>query len=125
MKTKIWLIGLIGVTSLIYGCEWKPSNKKAADGYYFEESQWTRTEFPVEIVLVQSREEMAREVAKRKGQIEGKIKPTDVAAFAVIRPFDTRCTIYMLDPKVQYEPEYIGHELVHCIYGAWHKEPQK
>lgn len=124
---KLWIgLGLIvAFGSMIIGCEWKPASKKAADGYYFEKSQWTRTEFKTNIVLVPSRDAMVKEVEKRDAQLKGKIRPEDVAAFAVIHPFDTTCTIYILDPKVEYEPEYIGHELVHCIYGDWHGEPQK
>lgn len=31
------------------------------------------------------------------------------------------CKIYIIDPSKQYIPEYIGHELVHCIDGRFHK----
>jgi hypothetical protein len=108
----------------IAGCEKTPSNKKGADGYYFEKETFVRTEFPVEIVLVQSQAEMRKEIEKRKKNVEGKVNSKDVAAFAIIRMNDPKCTIYMIDPKVKYEPEFIGHELVHCIYGVWHREPQ-
>jgi hypothetical protein len=30
------------------------------------------------------------------------------------------CTIHIVDPQVKYAPEFIGHELVHCIYGRFH-----
>jgi hypothetical protein len=27
----------------------------------------------------------------------------------------------MVDPKVEYQPEFVGHEMLHCFYGQWHK----
>ncbi len=117
---SLLLLPLFFVTS----CDNAPVKKRGKDGYYFEQETFTRTNFPVEVILVQSEKEMSALIQKRTGQAVGKISPKNVAAFAVIRNNDTKCTIYMLDPKVKYEPEYIGHELVHCIYGVWHKEPQ-
>jgi hypothetical protein len=113
----------IAICLFLVGCDPVP-NKKGKDGYYFEQETFTRTDFPVEVKLMQSEQEMINELKKRSTKIEGKVSPKDVAAFAVIRPNDKKCTIYMLDPKVKYQPEYIGHEFVHCIYGVWHKEPQ-
>lgn len=98
--------------------------KKSSDGYYFEKPTFTRTQFPLEIVLVKDEKEMKEQIQKRGGKIVGDIRPGQVAAFSVIRNEDETCTIYMIDPKVNYKPELIGHELVHCIYGMWHSEPQ-
>ena len=114
---------LLGTLALLVSCDNAP-NKKAVDGYYFEQESFTRTNFPVEVILVQSEKEMVSLLQQRAGQIQGKISPKDAAAFTVIRTNDTKCTIYMLDPKVKYQPEFIGHEFVHCIYGVWHNEPQ-
>lgn len=116
---------IILLTSLfLFGCDQVPENKRSKDGYYFEKETFTRTEFPVEVVLVQSEKEMSRLLRERSQKVVGKIDAKDVAAFAVIRMNDSKCTIYMLDPKVKYQPEFIGHEFVHCIYGVWHSEPQ-
>ena len=116
---SLLLLPLFFVTS----CDNTPKNKRGADGYYFEKETFTRTEFPVEVILVQSEKEMIQ-LFKQRTNVAGEISPKDVAAFAVIRLNDTKCTIYMLDPKVNYQPEFIGHEFVHCIYGVWHREPQ-
>lgn len=107
-------IACIAFLCVLVGCDAKPVAK---DGYRFEQETFTRTEFPVEIVLLQSDRELQAAFTARG--IKG-VKPESVAAFAVIRRNDPRCTIYMVDPKVRYEPEWIGHELVHCIYGEWH-----
>ena len=99
------------------------TGKVGKDGYYFEKETFTRTEFPMKIVLMPSAAALSAEIAKRNN-IQGTITPKNVAAFSVLRKDDLTCTIYMVDPKVSYEPEFFGHELVHCIYGVWHREPQ-
>lgn len=101
-----------------------PSKQKGRDGYYFEKETFTRTEFPVQVILVKDAAAITAEIKKRNN-IQGTVDPKNVAAFSVIRSNDTKCTIYMIDPKNKYEPEFIGHEFVHCIYGVWHSEPQK
>jgi hypothetical protein len=119
-------IGAVVIATALFSlvaCD-NPGSSKGKDGYYFEKESFTRTEFPVEIVLVENAAAMAAEISKRKN-LHGTVEPTKVAAFSVIRMNDPKCTIYMIDPKNKYEPEFIGHELVHCIYGVWHSEPQK
>lgn len=114
---------LLAIAALAFGlglfasCDSKPQNpKKGVDGYHIETTTFERTNFPVEVVLVKSQEELKAEFKKRSPKSD----PRNLAAFAVIRPNDPRCTIYMVDPKVRYEPQYIGHEFVHCMYGDWH-----
>lgn len=109
------LMLVMGLTALLTACDSKPVGK---DGYTFGQETFTRTEFPVEVVLLKSERELSVAYAARN--IRG-VKPESVAAFAIIRRNDPRCTIYMVDPKLNYQPEWIGHELVHCIYGEWHK----
>lgn len=120
--TTLGLFSLLISTLFLTSCE--PAPKRGKDGYYFEKETFTRTEFPVEIVLVKSEQEMTDLIKQNMTTVAGEVDPKMVAAFSVIRMNETRCTIYMLDPKVSYQPEFIGHELVHCIYGVWHSEPQ-
>ena len=98
--------------------------QKGKDGYYFEKETFTRTEFPVEVILVKDAAAITAEIKKRNN-IQGTVEPKNVAAFSIVRLNEPKCTIYMIDPKNKYEPEFIGHEFVHCIYGVWHSEPQK
>ena len=119
-------ISAVAITAALFSlvaCD-NPSHQKGKDGYYFEKGTFTRTEFPVEVVLVKDASAITAEIKKRNN-IQGTIEPKNVAAFSVIRTNDPKCTIYMIDPKNKYEPEFIGHEFVHCIYGVWHSEPQK
>jgi hypothetical protein len=98
--------------------------QKGKDGYYFEKETFTRTNFPVEVILVKDAAAITAAI-KERNNVHGTVEPKNVAAFSVIRSNDPKCTIYMIDPKNKYEPEFIGHEFVHCIYGVWHSEPQK
>lgn len=85
----------------------------ASDGYAFGEPTWVQTDLRVTIVLVPSVAEMRR--------IGPKVEPgRELMAFARVAP-DGRCTIYKLDSRVAYAPEWDGHELNHCIYGEWHR----
>jgi hypothetical protein len=123
---KFIIVGVaFAVTILVtlVACD-NPSNQKGRDGYYFEKETFTRTEFPVQVILVKDAAAITAEIRKRNN-IQGTVEPKNVAAFSVIRLNDNKCTIYMIDPKNKYEPEFIGHEFVHCIYGVWHSEPQK
>lgn len=119
----IGAVVVVTILATLVACD-NPSKQKGKDGYYFEKESFTRTEFPVEIVLVKDAAQMEAEIKKRKN-IHGKVEANMVAAFSVIRTNDPKCTIYMIDPKNKYQPEFIGHELAHCIYGVWHSEPQK
>ena len=119
-------IGAVAITTALFvlvACD-NTSKQKGADGYYFEKETFTRTEFPVEVILVKDAAAITAEIKKRNN-IQGTVEPKNVAAFSVVRLNDPKCTIYMIDPKNKYEPEFIGHEFVHCIYGVWHSEPQK
>jgi len=119
-------IGAVAITTALFvfvACD-NTSKQKGVDGYYFEKETFTRTEFPVEVILVKDAAAITAEIKKRNN-IQGTVELKNVAAFSVVRLNDPKCTIYMIDPKNKYEPEFIGHEFVHCIYGVWHSEPQK
>lgn len=99
----------------VIGCN--QSKHPGADGYTFGTKQFERDQVNVVVHTYKSREEFVAS-AKARG-----IKNADqVAAYSVLRPpFDT-CTIHMIDPAVSYDPEFIGHELAHCLYGQWHTD---
>lgn len=40
-------------------------------------------------------------------------------AFSVLYS-DGSCTMHIIDPVVNYQPIWIGHEFTHCIRGRWH-----
>lgn len=47
-------------------------------------------------------------------------RPGKLKGFATLYPVDMECEIHVL---VDHELETtLGHELLHCLYGRWHKE---
>jgi len=44
-----------------------------------------------------------------------------VSAFTLWNEEKGTCKIYIKDPTWRYEPELIGHEVAHCIWGRFHK----
>jgi hypothetical protein len=98
------------ILPLLLGCD---EPRPAADGYVFGEPTWVATELRVKVVLVPSIEELRR---IGPDVPEGR----DLMAFARVSP-DGTCTIYKLDSRARYAPEWDGHELNHCIFGEWHR----
>lgn len=113
----LFLVILIGALS---SCGGKRSNI-GADGYYFEEESFTRLQTNVNVVLVKNQSEMQKLIDEHPQKI---IPGRQILAFSVLSMKESSCTIYMIDPKVNYQPELIGHEFTHCLYGKWHvKQP--
>jgi hypothetical protein len=106
MKYFILLLFVLMLTS----CD--PVPKKGADGYVFGQPQYQRNQVDVNIVTY-SKREFDKQLVKRK-------LPNTTAAFTELKyPYDV-CTIHMIDPATRYEPEFVGHEFLHCVYGQWH-----
>ena len=111
MKKLLLLPILIVLTS----CD--PAPQKGADGYVFGKKQYTQTELNVSVVIYTDRESFLREAKKRKLIFEGR----DLVAFSSLYPADqSKCTMHIIDPSVEYVPEFVGHEFLHCVHGQWH-----
>jgi hypothetical protein len=116
-KILVWVLVVVGacnILSMMVSCGQK---KIATDGYYFEKETFTRTDLGVTIVLVKNQEEMSKLLEEHGKTVA---QGNEVAAFSTLSEKEPKCTIYMIDPKTNYQPEFIGHELVHCVYGNWH-----
>lgn len=84
------------------------------DGYVFKNNPPPlRLEFKTAVREYNNSRELAQAIRKY-GKFDA-----EVHAFAVIEK--ETCTIHIVRPAKRYMPEHIGHELIHCIYGAWHK----
>ena len=105
-------IPLAAFAFLLGSCE--PVAKTGADGYTFGEPQFNNQQVQVTIVTYKNKAELDA-AAREKG-----VNIPELAAFSVLHPPYNICTIHMIDPKVSYEPEFIGHEFAHCVYGQWH-----
>lgn len=97
---------------LVASCN-QPVSNRGADGYQFGDRQYERESVQVKIVTYKTKREF--DAALRKYKL-----PEETVAFTELYPpFDT-CTIHMVDPAISYEPEFVGHEFLHCAYGQWH-----
>jgi hypothetical protein len=86
-----------------------------ADGYSFSKAQYVETKFATQIILVSSQEQLLK-LAPAGTEKPGRT----LMAFAKLNRGAGRCTIYMVDARKAYQPEWLGHELAHCVYGNWH-----
>ena len=109
MFKKVSLVALLLLTSC------NPAPQKGADGYRFGEKQYEKFTVQINIVTYKSQTDLQKALGNRAD-----VASKDVIAFSELKPpFDT-CTIHMVDPKVTYQPEFVGHEMLHCVYGQWH-----
>jgi hypothetical protein len=105
---------LLSIVLLLFLSSCQPPSNTGADGYKFGEPQYEKTEVQIKLVTYKSKSELLA-VAKTYGVVD-----ENLAAFSIIKfPFDV-CTIHMLHPRVRYEPEFTGHEFLHCTFGQWH-----
>ncbi len=98
---------------MLGSCDSAP--KKGADGYRFGEKQYERNEVQVKIVTYKSQADYNKVLNRLK-------LPKTTAAFSTLSPPYDICTIHMIDPSIKYEPEFVGHEFLHCVYGQWHTD---
>jgi len=88
----------------------------ATDGYRFDGAEYEREQVVVRIETHHSLAELraAAPASARDGERQ-------LMAWAVLAPDRASCTIHVVDPAASYAPEWLGHELAHCLYGRWHR----
>jgi hypothetical protein len=109
VKRRVFLLAIF---FLIGSCD---QPKTGADGYRFEKMDFERSQLSVTLVPYPSAK--ALQAAGKRFGVE---RAESLAAFATLSRSEPRCTIHYVHPQVSYEPEWLGHELVHCIYGQFH-----
>lgn len=107
---------LLAITSILLliltGCD--PAPKKGADGYAFETKEYEKTELSITFVILKDQKEFDDAARMYAPGVQG------LQAFGRIQPDTNNCTLYIKDPTWQYSPDFIGHEVAHCIWGRWH-----
>jgi hypothetical protein len=104
--------GVILALLAICGC-----SREAADGYRFEQSEYAQASVALSVVEHDSIGALRGAAAAAGVRIEG---GRGLMAFGVISPDRAHCTIHIVDPASDYRPEWIGHEVAHCLHGRWH-----
>ena len=106
---------LIGCLLLVTSCD--NASKPGRDGYTFVNPQYTQNQVIVKFVIYKNYNDISRAALNRGVSLAPSIK---LVAFTELKPPFTACTIHMIDPMIDYSPEFIGHELIHCRNGQWH-----
>lgn len=104
---------IVGLLSLLAACG--STKPEAADGYRFGTAQYEQNNIQIQVVTYSTEQDLQKAASKYKVE-----SAANIAAFSVLRPPFNTCTIHMIDPSVSYQPEFIGHEFLHCVYGQWH-----
>ena len=86
-----------------------------ADQYQFGKKQYENKQVTVSVITYNSKTELLRE-SRKYG-----VNNPELVAFSLLNSNKQDvCTIHMMDPSVSYQPEFVGHEFLHCVYGQWH-----
>lgn len=108
---------IIAVSALsLTACSIGP--KTGQDGFKFTNKEFTMNDVNVKIVTYTSQEELEAVAYRHKIKNTG----ATVAFTDLHPPLYNSCTIHMIDPAIKYQPEILGHEFMHCVYGKWHSQ---
>ena len=101
--------------------------KTAPDDYYFERKQYEDLTQEFEFVIMRNRDEWNEQLNIWHGR---NLEKDKLRAWTVLtRDVDEdtgefldalKCQVFIKDPEWSYEPEIIGHEISHCLWGEWH-----
>lgn len=113
--------------ALMFSVVCAPTSSSAADrgsdGYYFLRKSVDRKEIRVKIVTYSTVYALQEALKAHMGD-DAKyrsVRTSRTVAFSVLElPDYDVCTIHMVDPEKVYQPDLIGHEFLHCVYGQWH-----
>ena len=105
---------VLGASLALASC----NSNQGYDGYIFGHKQYEKTSVIVNVVTYKSDLEFKQAAKKYVHDSDY----TKVAAFTLSSNDSDICTIHMMDPSVKYQPEFIGHEFAHCLYGQWHTD---
>ena len=110
---KKFLPGLVFVAVMMISCS--DSSNMGKDGYKFEEKEYEKTKLTIEFVILKDSKEFKQAQEQYAPNVQG------LQAFGRLIPSEDRCIVYIKDPDWDYVPEFIGHEIAHCVWGRWHE----
>lgn len=85
------------------------------DGYRFERKEFDRPQPGITVVVHPSLADL-RKAALRGTEPDGQ----DLHGWSIIKA-GGGCEIHVVDPARSWAPEWLGHEIAHCIWGRWHQ----
>lgn len=101
-----WL--LFPLVLLLSSC----GNNVGADGHTYEKDEFRHEKVTVEIVTYPS-------VTELRKAFPGLTNENELMGWGIVK--GNTCQMHVVEPNVNYQPEWIGHEFTHCIRGRFHK----
>lgn len=105
-------ICVLAMALVLAGCD--GHDNRGDDGYLFGAKEWQHDHMTITLVVHPSIENLRRAAPVAVAQPEGR----ELMAWSVLR--GDACEIHVVDPAVDYAPQWIGHEFAHCAWGRWH-----
>ena len=84
------------------------------DAYMFEAKEYQKKTITVTMQVFESQIELDHYARDNNIKVDG------LVAFSKLYPSIDKCTIFIVDPLTDYNPEFLGHEFAHCVWGRWH-----
>ena len=104
----------VGLLALLLGaCE----GQNGSDGYRFGAAEYERDRIAVTIV---QHDDRAAFLASARLHKVKTAEGSSLQAFTLISPDKPKCEIHIQRIATHYRPQWLGHELAHCIHGRWH-----
>ena len=110
---KLAIAALMSI--LLVGC-----NVGGSDGYKFETKDYTAKQvilttktYEDRIGLLTAYSQVGKPIAEGRS----------LQAFSTVNKYSdgtVKCEIHIMEPTVKYQPDFIGHEVTHCLYGQFH-----
>lgn len=89
------------------------------DDHIFDQPENINSNLKVTVKLYRDKKGLQKEYRKNPFN---RLDHNTINAFTSLDKKNNKCTIHVLSPATNYEPQYLGHELFHCIYGRWHSK---
>ena len=102
------LLGMIALLLTLAACE-----QQSPDGYQLEVKEYTVTNLSVKVVIHPSLDDLQKaspikSTGERQVRAWSKISKTG------------ECEMHIVDQGVEYAPQWVGHETIHCMHGRFH-----
>ena len=87
---------------------------ESSDGYQFGPKEFERNPTEITIVTHPSLADLRAKAPKEAAQPENR----ELMGWSIIRAGG--CEVHIVDPDVAWQPQWLGHEAAHCVWGRWH-----
>ena len=108
------LVSVLALPGLLLACSGSQS-PAAVDDYRFGEPTISLDQFSVTMVQYDSQADFLR-----AAEVNGASAP-GLQAFSILFPKRAACEVHILRVADNYRPEWLGHEIAHCMHGSWHE----